>query len=100
MFPSHDPRATGPNEQNVSITSPSSGTISANKIYSCVVSCDISGMICTRPDSTDDGQGDVFWFVIQRNGGDVSDTNNGDVDVFVINATVVKWCEGNYEADA
>lgn len=90
--------ATGPNEQSTTITVPSVGGVTADKIYSCIANCDISGMLCTRDDDDDGGLGDVFWFVIQRNG--TTDSNNGDADVFTIRASVVKWCEGNFEVSA
>tara|TARA_R110002111_G_scaffold13457_1_gene37986 strand:- start:69 stop:368 length:300 start_codon:yes stop_codon:yes gene_type:complete len=89
--------STGPNEQNVSVTVPTSGTITAEKIYASVVEMDISGLICARADDDNGGVGDGFWFAIQRNG--TSDTNNGDAEVFSIELEISKWCEGKYSPD-
>lgn len=84
---------TGPNEQNVSVTTPTAPTaVTAGKIYTSSVNCDISQMICSR--DTGSFTGDVFWFTLRRNGD--TDSNNGDAIVFSISGSVVQWCNGTY----
>jgi hypothetical protein len=89
---------TGPNEQNVSVTSPSTGTVTTNKIYTCSVNCDISAMILDRNSSEDNSTGDTFWFSIVRNATSGTDTNTGEAQVFTMSAAIRKWCAGSYEA--
>lgn len=91
--------STGPNEQNISVTSPTApSAILANKIYTCQVSCDISGGFLAERD-TGSEMGDTFWFTIQRNGASGDDTNSGDVQIFSLYADALIWCNGTFNSN-
>lgn len=66
---------------------------STDTLLSTVVELYFSKVIAHYEDGT---PGDLIWFSIERDGGDLNDTNNGDVSIVNLYANYHSWATGGY----
>jgi hypothetical protein len=81
---------TGPNEQTM-ILIESAPSVEDTQI-TVEASLHIEELISRR----ESGFGDILWISLERQGGDVLDTHNGDVSIIQSSGFYTKWCEGGH----
>ena len=81
--------AVYPTERSITFTAPTEGVTNAQITSTCIISID---NLVSRHNI--EGDGDVLWVGLERDGGAVPDTYSGNVTIFNIDVLALKYCNG------